>query len=338
MNSESTLTYAAALDAALCWGWIDSQKRALDDTAWLQRFTPRTAKSLWSKINRSKAEALIASGQLEAPGLAEVEKAKQDGRWARAYDGAKKSTVPRDLADAFERDDRARAVFEAHDSANRYAILYRVATAKSTETRAQRIAKFVAMCAANKTLHPVRAKAAGATRPSRKPTAMGAGSDSARSDVDYFWLVAHSWIRSRLSSGERSSTRVMSDRRTPNGSRIEANRSPETNVAGFSRREAPATTRWRTPEGTRARSVNLRHKWAQRESHWRLRRPPDGPLQAFMSLTSSRIRLSRFTSSSARWHASGLVPSRFCTQRMMPAGALSGSRFSILAWIAGERF
>ena len=169
-NSESTLTYAAALDAALCWGWIDSQKRALDDTAWLQRFTPRTPTSPWSKINRSKAEALIANGQMEAPGLAEVDNAKQDGRWARAYDGAKASTVPRDLADALERDDRARTFFEALDSANRYAILYRVTTAKRPETRAQRIAKFVAMCAAHKTLHPVRSKAARAPIPSRKPT------------------------------------------------------------------------------------------------------------------------------------------------------------------------
>jgi uncharacterized protein YdeI (YjbR/CyaY-like superfamily) len=169
-NPESTLSYAAALDAALCWGWIDSQKRALDDTAWLQRFTPRTPKSPWSKINRSKAEALIAGGQMEAPGLAEVERAKRDGRWARAYDGAKTSTVPSDLADALELDDRARAFFETLDAANRYAILYRVTTAKSPETRAQRITKFVAMCAAHKTLHPVRAKAARATSRSRKPT------------------------------------------------------------------------------------------------------------------------------------------------------------------------
>ncbi len=161
-NSENTLTYAAALDAALCWGWIDSQKRALDDTAWLQRFTPRTPKSPWSKINRSKAEALIASGRMQAPGLAEVERAKRDGRWARAYDSAKTSTAPNDLAEAFERNRRARAFFETLDAANRYAILYRVTTAKRPETRAQRIATFVAMCSAHETLHPVRAKVASA--------------------------------------------------------------------------------------------------------------------------------------------------------------------------------
>ena len=87
-GAGSTLTYAAALDAALAWGWIDSQKRALDDAAWLQRFTPRKPRSPWSKINRTKAQALITSGRMEAPGLAEVDRAKRDGRWERAYEGA----------------------------------------------------------------------------------------------------------------------------------------------------------------------------------------------------------------------------------------------------------
>src|SRR5262245_55034386 len=95
-----TLTYPTALDAALAWGWIDSQKQALDDTAWLQRFTPRTPRSPWSKINRVKAEALIASGRMEAPGRAEVDRAKRDGRWGRAYDGAKTQAVPSDLVEA----------------------------------------------------------------------------------------------------------------------------------------------------------------------------------------------------------------------------------------------
>lgn len=157
-GAGSTLTYAAALELALAWGWIDSQKRALDDTAWLQRFTPRTPRSPWSKINRAKAEALIASGRMEAPGLAEVERAKQDGRWERAYDGAKASTVPSDLAEALAKNARARAFFENLDAANRYAILYRVTTAKLASTRARRIATFVAMCAAHQTLHPARTK------------------------------------------------------------------------------------------------------------------------------------------------------------------------------------
>lgn len=156
-TAGSALTYATALDAALAWGWIDSQKRALDETAWLQRFSRRSPRSPWSKINRAKAETLIANGGMEAPGLAEVERAKRDGRWERAYDGAKTSTVPSDLAEALGRNARAKAFFQTLDSANRYAILYRVTTAKLPETRAKRIATFVAMCAAHQTLHPVRA-------------------------------------------------------------------------------------------------------------------------------------------------------------------------------------
>lgn len=153
---EKALTYAEALDVALAWGWIDSQKRALDANAWLQRFTPRTAKSPWSKINRAKAEALIASGRIEAPGLAEVERAKRDGRWERAYDGARSSSVPEDLATAFARNARACAFFKMLDSPNRYAILYRVQTAKNPETRAKRIARFVEICSRHETLHPRR--------------------------------------------------------------------------------------------------------------------------------------------------------------------------------------
>jgi uncharacterized protein YdeI (YjbR/CyaY-like superfamily) len=157
-SARGTLTYAAALDAALAWGWIDSQKRGLDDTAWLQRFSRRSPRSPWSKINCAKAEALIANGGMEAPGLAEVERAKRDGRWARAYDGAKTSTVPSDLAEALDRNPRAKAFFATLDGANRYAIVYRVTAAKLPETRAKRIAKFVAMCAAHQTLHPARSR------------------------------------------------------------------------------------------------------------------------------------------------------------------------------------
>ncbi len=157
---EGTLTYTAALEAALAWGWIDGQKRPLDNAAWLQRFTRRTRRSPWSKINRAKAEALIASGRMQEPGLAEVDRAKRDGRWERAYDGAKTATVPDDLAEALEGSPRARAFFETLDAANRYAILYRVTTAKLPETRAKRIAAFVAMCAAHQTLHPARTKRA----------------------------------------------------------------------------------------------------------------------------------------------------------------------------------
>jgi uncharacterized protein YdeI (YjbR/CyaY-like superfamily) len=150
------ITYAEALDGALAWGWIDSQKRPLDERAWLQRFTPRAARSRWSKINCAKAEALIASGAMQAPGLAEVERARADGRWAQAYDGARVATVPPDLAAALAANARAAAFFAALDGANRYAILYRVQDAKKPATRADRIARFVAMCAAHETIHPRR--------------------------------------------------------------------------------------------------------------------------------------------------------------------------------------
>ena len=154
----SDLTYARALDAALSWGWIDSQKRALDASAWLQRFSPRAANSPWSKINCARAEALIASGAMKQPGLDEVARARADGRWARAYEGSRTAEVPADLATALARNPRARAFFDALDRVNRYAILWRVQTAKKPETRARRIEQFVALCAAGKTLHPTRAK------------------------------------------------------------------------------------------------------------------------------------------------------------------------------------
>jgi uncharacterized protein YdeI (YjbR/CyaY-like superfamily) len=152
----SDLTYARALDAALSWGWIDSQKRALDVSAWLQRFSPRAARSPWSKINRTRAEALIASGAMKPAGLAEVERARADGRWARAYEGSRTAEVPADLAAALARNPRVRAFFDALDRANRYAILWRVQNAKKPETRARRIEQFVALCAAGKTLHATR--------------------------------------------------------------------------------------------------------------------------------------------------------------------------------------
>lgn len=162
---SASLTYSEALDAALAWGWIDGQKRQFNDVWWLQRFTPRTAKSAWSKINRAKAETLIAAGTMAAPGLAEVERAKRDGRWERAYDGARSSSVPADLVAAFARNARARAFFETLDAANRYAILYRVQTAKKPETRAERITRFVAMCARHETIHPRRQTKSGARSP-----------------------------------------------------------------------------------------------------------------------------------------------------------------------------
>jgi uncharacterized protein YdeI (YjbR/CyaY-like superfamily) len=161
---SSDLTYAAAVEAALAWGWIDGQKRPLDDTAWLQRFTPRTAKSPWSKINRQKAEALIAANDMKPPGLAEVERARADGRWDRAYDGARTSIVPDDLAIHLAENQGAQRFFDSLDGANRYAILYRIQTAKRPETRAERIARFVAMCSRHETIHPTRKKSKAAKR------------------------------------------------------------------------------------------------------------------------------------------------------------------------------
>ncbi len=151
-----SLTYAEAVDGALAWGWIDSQKQKYDDTAWLQRFTPRKARSPWSKINRDKATALIEAGKMKAPGLAEVERAKQDGRWKSAYDSARTSAVPKDLAQALAANKRAAAFFATLDAANRYAILWRLQTARKPETRARRLEKFVAMLALHQRIHALR--------------------------------------------------------------------------------------------------------------------------------------------------------------------------------------
>jgi uncharacterized protein YdeI (YjbR/CyaY-like superfamily) len=153
-KAKGTLTYASALEAALAWGWIDSQKRALDESAWLQRFGPRTAKSPWSRINCTKAEALLRDGRMQPPGVLAIESAKADGRWQRAYASPRNAAVPSDLERAFAANPRAKAFFETLDAANRYAILYRVTTAKLTATREARIEKFVAMCAAGQKIHP----------------------------------------------------------------------------------------------------------------------------------------------------------------------------------------
>jgi uncharacterized protein YdeI (YjbR/CyaY-like superfamily) len=152
---ESTISYDQALGVALCHGWIDGQKRSMDEHHWLQRFTPRRSRSRWSKINRAKAEALIAEGRMLAAGLREVEAAKADGRWAAAYAGQADATVPDDLQAALDADPEAAAFFASLDRGNRYAILYRVHEAKRPETRQRRITTFVAMLHAHQTIHPV---------------------------------------------------------------------------------------------------------------------------------------------------------------------------------------
>lgn len=149
-----TVSYAEALDVALCYGWIDGQKDSFDDQHWLQRFTPRKARSRWSKINREKAEQLIAQGKMQPAGLREVEQARADGRWEAAYEGQRTSTVPDDLRQALEHNPRAAEFFAGLDSANRYAILYRLQDAKRPETRARRLAQYVAMLNEGKKIHP----------------------------------------------------------------------------------------------------------------------------------------------------------------------------------------
>jgi uncharacterized protein YdeI (YjbR/CyaY-like superfamily) len=168
-SQRRSVTYAEALEQALVWGWIDGQKRAMDETAWLQRFTPRSTRSPWSLINREKALALIASGAMKPPGLIEVERAKKDGRWELAYASQSKATVPPDLAAALAASPRAAQFFETLESYNRYAVLHRIHGAKKPETRAARIAKFVEMLERGERIHPPRPQRAekgggGATR------------------------------------------------------------------------------------------------------------------------------------------------------------------------------
>lgn len=152
-DAEPTVTYAQAIESALCHGWIDGPKRALDDAHWLQRFTPRRARSLWSKINRDKAEALIAAGRMQPAGVAEVERARADGRWDAAYDSPRTAEVPADLRAALDAIPAAATFFDQLNKTNRYAVLWRVQTAKQPATRARRIEQLVAMLAEGKKLH-----------------------------------------------------------------------------------------------------------------------------------------------------------------------------------------
>jgi uncharacterized protein YdeI (YjbR/CyaY-like superfamily) len=149
----ASVTQAEAVEVALCFGWIDGQAKPVDDDHWLQRFTPRRARSRWSKRNRDRALQLIANGEMHPAGLREVERAKADGRWDAAYEGPRTATVPDDLQAALDADDEARAFFATLDSANRYAILYRVQDAKKPETRARRIEKYVAMLREHRKIH-----------------------------------------------------------------------------------------------------------------------------------------------------------------------------------------
>ena len=156
----ASVSKAEAIDGALCHGWIDGQLNPYDENWWLIRFTPRKARSKWSEKNRIRASELLAAGRVAAAGHAEIDAAKSDGRWDAAYAPQSAITMPDDLAAALEAEPGARAFFDSLESANRYAILYRVHEAKKPETRAARIAKFVDMCARGERVHAKVEKAA----------------------------------------------------------------------------------------------------------------------------------------------------------------------------------
>ena len=148
------MTHAEALDRALCFGWIDGQTAKCDGDWFLQRFTPRRARSKWSRINRDKASELIEQGRMRPAGLREVERAKADGRWEAAYEPASAISVPDDLRRELDQDEVAREFFDSLDSQNRYAILYRLQDAKRPETRARRLARFMSMLKEGRKIHP----------------------------------------------------------------------------------------------------------------------------------------------------------------------------------------
>ncbi len=148
-----SVTYEEALDVALCYGWIDGQKKGFDDKYWLQKFTPRGPKSIWSKINTEKAERLIASGEMQFAGLRAIELAKRDGRWEAAYASQKNVSIPEDFQAALDKNKKAKAFFATLNSVNRYAILFRIYNAKKPETRAKRIQQFVGMLERGEKIH-----------------------------------------------------------------------------------------------------------------------------------------------------------------------------------------
>ncbi|TQM10427.1 uncharacterized protein YdeI (YjbR/CyaY-like superfamily) [Pseudoxanthomonas sp. 3HH-4] len=149
----ASVSYAEALDVALCHGWIDGQKKGFDAQCFLQRFTPRRSRSTWSKINVAKIEVLVAAGRMRPAGMREVEAAKADGRWDAAYDGARSMDVPAELAQALAKNRKAKAFFDALDRTNRYAVCWRVQTAVKLETKRARVEKLVAMLARGEKIH-----------------------------------------------------------------------------------------------------------------------------------------------------------------------------------------
>jgi uncharacterized protein YdeI (YjbR/CyaY-like superfamily) len=152
-SGAKSITYPEGVEVALCYGWIDAQKLPESKTAWLQRFMPRRPRSIWSRINREKALALIANGQMNHAGLVEIERAKNDGRWEAAYDSPSGAIVPPDFEKELARHPKAKAFFKTLSRTNSYAILWRLQTAKKAETRAKRMRSFIEMLEKGETLH-----------------------------------------------------------------------------------------------------------------------------------------------------------------------------------------
>ena len=154
MSPEPTVSRPEALEAALCYGWIDGKAVSVDENFWRQRFTPRTRRSRWSRINREAATRLIAAGMMKPSGLAQVEAARRDGRWDAAYDSPRTMVVPEDFLRRLDEHPEARAFFDGLDSRNRYSILYRIQEAKRPATRARMIETYVSMLRERKTIYP----------------------------------------------------------------------------------------------------------------------------------------------------------------------------------------
>jgi uncharacterized protein YdeI (YjbR/CyaY-like superfamily) len=148
-----SVSYKEALEVALCYGWIDGQKRPESEHSWLQRFVSRSSRSIWSKINRERARALIANGEMNAAGLEAIQNAKRNGRWEAAYDSPSGAAVPADFQAALDSSQRAAAFFKTLDRANRYAVLWRIQTVKKAETRARKIQQFIDMLERGEKIH-----------------------------------------------------------------------------------------------------------------------------------------------------------------------------------------
>lgn len=153
-NKEiKSIDYQEGLEVALCYGWIDGQKKSYDDNSWLQKFTPRRAKSIWSKVNKDKVELMIKNGKMQASGLAEIEKAKQNGMWDNAYESQKNITVPEEFKTELDKNEKAKKFFESLNNSNRYSFLFRIHTAKKPETKTKKIKQFIEMLEKGETFH-----------------------------------------------------------------------------------------------------------------------------------------------------------------------------------------